>query len=233
MTVTYADEPPAGTKALDLRSTAGAQRAPLDALSTNVVYACIAVNMLVTIDSGPQFTFVLPNSFADPAINYYVAIRQNANWVDGYGGPGLVSAAGGSSDVSIDGRFGFAIPPNGQVCVALYGRYKTSSTPVPATAPSPTATATPEPPIASVASLAFTSLGAQSAQTFSVKEARYTGTWTETDTCAAFATVATTDHTNFTVTPNAVGSCAITITDSFKTSTKVPVDVTSTTFGVQ
>src|ERR1700730_9315760 len=113
-----------------------------------------------------------------------------------------------------------------------------TATPVGATpTPTPTPTATPTPGPAPVVvpaptSLAFTGLGAPSAGSVSVTEAGYAGAFSETDSCAGIATVATASPT-FTVTPVAVGTCSIKISDTAQHSVAVPVTVTTSGLVVQ
>jgi hypothetical protein len=216
LTISYTNHPPAGLSAFaTLRQPAGARRATLNALSTDVVYACFAANYLVTIDGAPQFSFELPPGFATSSVVYNLAVAQDAQWTTGYGGPGTVVAGTGSATVSVAGRFGFTIPANGTVCVALYGRSTSASTPVPATpaptaspspVPSATATATPAPtatptpaasstptpsptPSAALAispgTLGLLGLGASFAQSASVQETGYTQIFTITATACA------------------------------------------------
>jgi sugar lactone lactonase YvrE len=98
-----------------------------------VAYACFSANYLVNVDEGPQLKFMLPPSFASSGVDYELAIAQNGQWTDGYGGPGTIVASATSPTVSIAGRFGFAIPANGRVCTALFVRSTNASTPVPET----------------------------------------------------------------------------------------------------
>jgi hypothetical protein len=145
LTISYTNRPPAGVSAFSaVRQPAGAQRTTLNALSTDVVYACFAANYLVTLNEAPQFSFVLPLGFATNSVVYDLAIAQGARWTAGYGGPGTVVAGTGAATVSVAGRFGFTIPANGTVCVALYGRSTSAPMPVPAT-PAPTASPSPVP----------------------------------------------------------------------------------------
>ncbi|MFZ1123950.1 MAG: hypothetical protein WAN59_02255 [Candidatus Baltobacteraceae bacterium] len=77
-------------------------------------------------------------------------------------------------------------------------------------------------------------VGAENAQSFSVSESYYNGTWTESDTCAtgSVASVSTSDHINFTVTPSAAGTCTITVSDSYNQQASVGVTVTTTSIGL-
>jgi hypothetical protein len=156
LTISYTNRPPAGVSAFSaVRQPAGAQRTTLNALSTDVVYACFAANYLVTLNEAPQFSFVLPLGFATNSVVYDLAIAQGARWTAGYGGPGTVVAGTGAATVSVAGRFGFTIPANGTVCVALYGRSTSAPMPVPAT-PAPTASPSPVPSATATASASST-----------------------------------------------------------------------------
>jgi hypothetical protein len=120
LTTTYTNRVPAGVSALGaLRQNASAARTPLDALSTDVVYACFAANYTVTLNGAPNFAFVLPLDFATRLVAYNLALAQNGRWVGGYGGPGNVVTDGKSATVLVSGRFGFTIPAGGTICVAL------------------------------------------------------------------------------------------------------------------
>ncbi len=106
-----------------------------------------------------------------------------------------------------------------------------TATPVGAT-PTPTPTPTPAPVVPAPASLAFTGLGAPNAQSVSVSESGYGGTFSEADSCAGIATIAAASPT-FTVTPIAVGTCSITILDISQRMVAVPVTVTTSGLVVQ
>ena len=73
------------------------------------------------------------------------------------------------------------------------------------------------PLLASATTLTFIAAGSAHAQTFTVTEAGYAGTFTEVDTCAGVASVSPATATGpsaiFTVTPSASGSCSVTIKD--------------------
>jgi hypothetical protein len=78
----------------------------------------------------------------------------------------------------------------------------------------------------------FTSLGSSNAQSVSVTESGYSGTFSEVDTCAGIATIATASP-KFTVTPVAVGTCSITISDIPQRFVAVGVTVTTSGLVVQ
>jgi hypothetical protein len=109
-----------------------------------------------------------------------------------------------------------------------------TATPTPTPTPTPTATPTPGPApvVPNPASLGLTGLGASFSGSVSATEAGYGGTFSETDSCAGIATVATASPT-FTVTPVAVGTCSITILDSAQHTVAVPVSVTTSGLVVQ
>jgi hypothetical protein len=262
LTISYTNRPPAGVSAFStLRQPAGAQRATLNALSTDVVYACFAANYLVTLNEAPQFSFVLPLGFATSSVVYDLAIAQDARWTAGYGGPGTVVAGTSAATVSVAGRFGFTIPANGTVCVALYGRSTSAPTPVAATpaptatpspAPSATATATPTPAVSSTptpsptpsaalaispGTLSLLGLGASFAQSASVRETSYTQTFTITATsCASIASVSPSTGSGpiltLTITGLAVGTCTATATDGFGQTAQLQISVTTSGIGV-
>lgn len=91
---------------------------------------------------------------------------------------------------------------------------------------------------AAPATLTFTTVGASSAQTFAATESAYTGTITETDTCSGLATVAATGGTSgasvtFGVTPSAVGTCTVTVHDSYGQKAAVSISITTSGLVVQ
>jgi len=81
--------------------------------------------------------------------------------------------------------------------------------------------------------LTFNAVGAPYAQSLSVTETFYSGTWTETDTCGSIASITTADHRLFTVTPRGAGSCTINVTDSNARSSPASIGVTTSTIRVQ
>jgi hypothetical protein len=109
-----------------------------------------------------------------------------------------------------------------------------TATPVGATpTPTPTAvaTATPAATVPNPSSLTFTATGATSAQQLSVAQAGFAGTFAQTNTCAAVASVIPANvpaaSPVFTVTPNAGGSCSITIAGGSGQTVIVSVAVTT------
>jgi hypothetical protein len=219
LTLTYSNAPPADlTPFATARLPAADARKPLDAFSTNAVYACFAANYVVTLNGAPQYRFVLPPGWDPAGIVYYLALWQNGKWVSGYGGPGAIAATSTSTVVTVAGRFPFVIPADGKVCVALYGRWTTAPTPVPATpAPStvpatpsaspsaspepsasPVPSASPEPspspeptgtPSPSISPAALTFTSAGVQKSLLVTEIGYTGVLTQSNACGEIATV--------------------------------------------
>jgi hypothetical protein len=106
-----------------------------------------------------------------------------------------------------------------------------TATPLGAT-PTPTPSPTPAPVVPVPTAIAFTGLGAANAQSVSVTESGYSGTFSEADSCAGIATIATASP-KFTVTPIAVGTCSITISDTAQHSVAVAVTVTTSGLVVQ
>jgi len=259
LTVTYANHPPAGVSLLDKsRQMEYAQRTVLDALSSDVVYACFAANQLVNV-GPPKFSFVLPSGFAISSVVYNMAIQQDSQWTTGYGGPGTVVAGASSATVAVTGRFGFTIPANGVLCVALYGRSTTAPTPIPATpvpsasptalpsaspTPLPSASPTPSPsPTPSAAleispgTLSVVGVNASFAQSASVHETGYTGAFSITaKSCADIATVSPSAGSGptlpLTVTGLAAGTCTATATDGFGQTAQLQISVTTSSVGV-
>ncbi len=100
----------------------------------------------------------------------------------------------------------------------------------------PPTTAPVSPLVLTPSTLAFLASGANAAQTFGVAETGYAGTFTETDTCGATATVSAQSPSGpaatYTVTPLAAGACAITVRDANGQKATVAVGVTITQGGV-
>ena len=255
--LTYSSTPPQGVSAFsDARSSASASsRSIQDALSSDAVYACFQSSTSLTLTSGPQYQFALPAAFAPANSLYYLALLQGGQWAPGYGTPATVANVTGSTVVSISGIFGFQLPPNQNVCVALFARWNYSASPVPATplpsasptvsatatpsplptaSPAPTASPTPGPLTQSATTLTFTNLTTPQALTlFETANA----TFTETDTCTGIATVTPSSTTAgsavYAVTPVAAGSCAVSITDGSGRSATTAVTISTTALTVQ
>jgi hypothetical protein len=241
MTVTYTNKPPTGLSTFaTLRRPASEQREPLDALSTDVVYACFSANYLVDVNGGPQFTFTLPWGFATSAVVYNLAIAQNGKWTDGYGGPGTIVAGVNLATVSVSGRFGFSIPANGLVCAALFGRSKSAPTPVPATPTPVPATPTPVPatpaPSASPSPLGVTAapvavsggavaLTVGATDTLSIAAADAPATATTTCATGSIAGLSGSPGATFVLTGTAVGTCAVTLTNAAGKTASINVGV--------
>ncbi len=109
-----------------------------------------------------------------------------------------------------------------------------TATPTPT--PAPTATPAPSALIASTSALIFGSTGASYAQTFTVSESGYSGPFTVQHTCNGVATVGSSStqgpSTQITVTPSAVGSCAITVNDGNQQAVTVNVAISTTSLTV-
>jgi len=99
-------------------------------------------------------------------------------------------------------------------------------------------TSSPSPPALNVnpSSLSFDAAGASYAQTFAVTQSG-TAAFKESDTCASIATVASASwkapSATGTVTPQAAGTCAITISDAYGQSKVVSVTVTTSGIIIQ
>jgi hypothetical protein len=105
-----------------------------------------------------------------------------------------------------------------------------TATPIGAT-PTPTPTATPAAVVPNPSALTFSATGATSAQQLTVAQTGFVGTFAQTNTCAAVASVspagAPAATPVFTVTPNAAGTCSITITGGSGQTVIVSVAVTT------
>ncbi|GEM_PF-2752971 len=113
-----------------------------------------------------------------------------------------------------------------------------SPTPTPTPTPTPSPTPTPGPLTATPSVLSFLGIGANLAQTVTVSSSFYTGGFTTTAcTNAAATTVATVSavgsNGTFTVTPVAVGACAITVSDAANRQTQVSVTVATSSITVK
>ncbi len=253
MTITYTDRAPAGVSALaTTRRTASELHALVATPSTPVAYACFAANYLVNITGPPQFSFSLPPGFALSSYDYNLSLEQNGPWTTGYGGPGIVVASASAAVVSLSGRFGFTLPANVKICVALSAQLASEPTPIPATpapivSPSPVPSASPSPsptPIAtptglyvSPGMLTLQGVGATFALTASVNEAGYVGPFTiAAPTCEGIATISPGSGSGpalpFTVTGVAAGTCTATATDLSAQIASLQIVVTTTSIGV-
>ena len=87
------------------------------------------------------------------------------------------------------------------------------------------------------AQLSFSSLGSGAVQSFAASEPGYSGAFSESDTCATTAKVATASALGpsslFQVTPLAVGTCAINITDLYGQKRSIAVTITQPPSGAQ
>ncbi len=96
----------------------------------------------------------------------------------------------------------------------------------PAASPSPSAVTL------SSTKLTFTAAGASAAQTVTVAQTNYAGSFTpSTTTCTGIATIAQATATSFMVTPVAAGSCNFTISGGSGSSATLAIGVTTTTVG--
>ncbi|HTX58938.1 MAG TPA: hypothetical protein VMH02_04610 [Verrucomicrobiae bacterium] len=78
-------------------------------------------------------------------------------------------------------------------------------------------------------SLSFSATGSANSKTVAVTQAKYTGSFTESDDCAKIATLAATANgsgsASYTVTPVAAGSCNATFTGGDRESASLPISV--------
>jgi hypothetical protein len=228
LTLTYSNRPPAGLSAFAAkrRTASTTPLRPQDAFSTNAVYACFAANYLVTLDGAPQYTFVLPPGLDPSGIVYYLALWQNAQWVSGYGGPGTIAASTSATTVTVTGRFPFAIPPNGKVCVALYGRWTTAPTPVAATPPPNVTLPVTAAPVA-INAAGGLALTVGDSDTLSINAADAPATATTTCATGSLATLTGAPGATFALTATAAGNCTVTLTNSLGKTTTIAVTVSA------
>ena len=112
-----------------------------------------------------------------------------------------------------------------------------TATPVPSATPTatptvaPTATPTPAPVVLTQTTLAFVNVGAGFAQSASISEAGYTGSFTiASSTCSGIATASISGST-ITVTPVAAGSCTLSIAGGAGQPATLTIGVTTTSLG--
>lgn len=123
--------------------------------------------------------------------------------------------------------------PTPQVTPSLIPTSIPVATPTPTATSAPTASPTPSPasaPSPNPASLAFFGTGSSLAQTVTVTETGYSGTFVATtSTCGTIAGIAGTGP--FAITPLAAGACQYTFTDSGGRSAVLTLSITTTTGG--
>jgi hypothetical protein len=112
-----------------------------------------------------------------------------------------------------------------------------SPAPSPTPTPTPTATASPGAVLLSATTIAFTATGALNAQMVTASQSNYGGIFgastpsTGSGSCSGIASASPATGSAFTVTPNAAGQCAFTITGANGQNATLTVVVTTTTFG--
>jgi hypothetical protein len=124
-------------------------------------------------------------------------------------------------------------------CAGTIDSRPLTAAPTPSASPTATATPSPTPPgalTASPTSVALNGTGSANAVSLTVAEPGYSGSFGESDTCAAIATIASANangpSTTFTVTGVAAGSCSASFTDSFGQHAAAQIGVTASGFGV-
>ncbi len=116
---------------------------------------------------------------------------------------------------------------------ASFGVIVAAASPSPTPTAAPTASPTPVPGVLTVSptGVSIVGLGAATAQSVTVSEGGYTGTFTESDTCGGIATIASSNpagpSASFTVTGSAVGTCSATFGDTFAQHATLAITVTT------
>jgi hypothetical protein len=134
-----------------------------------------------------------------------------------------VSGCGGSVSETL------SVTPASPTATASPGS-GTTAAPIASAAPTPSSNPTPNALVADPASLQLAGVGTASALRFTVSEASYVGTFSETDTCGGVATVspaaANGPSATFTITGLAGGTCAARLSDAIGQSVPVAIAVT-------
>jgi hypothetical protein len=184
-------------------------------LSVNspVVYLSITPSATVSFTSSLGFTINLPQPPLSGVL-YYMAVYDPTNlppnWTLNALGPATVSGSTlslmtSSSLVSLIGNVTY-----------WFALYYTSDSAV----------------VLNPSSLAFLATGSAYAQTFTASQAGYTGPFTVSGgTCGSYASVTPAQGASFSVTPNAPGTCNLTVSGANGFSTQLSITVTVTVGG--
>jgi hypothetical protein len=188
--------------------------------------------------SGSPVTIGLADSDTSGATSVSPAILGKAAEVVSYTGTTIPSAAtitavarnaANTTIASASAQLSFTTPaPSAAPTLA--------PTPVPTPAPTATPTPAPTPGIvtANPTSLTFTAAGAAAAQSFSVSESNYAGTFSAAASGGDPTTVSISISGNsVTVTPNHAGTTTIVVTGGNGNTVSVPVGITTTSITVQ
>jgi hypothetical protein len=269
LTLPVASVPANDTFAIVLSSAPPDGASPLDerrvqSLSshTTIDYVCIAFSGGFVSTQAPELTFTLPAGFTSVAGSYYLAQLTPNGWDDDYAGPGKVA----TNQVTFTGPGPLTFIGGTPDCFGLLYLPPGAAAPTPSASESPAANASPTPSPSASASVSpspipsaspspspapsvlaaspmqvnLIGVGAANAQTISVTETGYSGTFGEIDDCtsAGYATVTTTGtpsgpSATFTVTGEAAGECSITFSDSSSQTTSVFVSVTTTGYVIE
>jgi hypothetical protein len=209
VTVTQSTSPPSGAPALQ-----SDERRTLSAAGTPIVYVSMVFASTVTLPSLPGFTFTIGTPAANTAyLLGFLDPAKGTSYQLAAEGPGTIAG----TSVTLSAPPGSVTFTTGTTYVFVL--YSTTLSPV----------------VPSATSLSFTALGAVAAQTFTVSETGFTGSFTATSSNTSVATVSGPTGTTptFTVTPVSGGSATITVADTQGQKASVTVTVTSATFVTQ
>jgi len=238
------------------RSVLDATTAQISVLEYELFGFSNPTNASISFPSFPALTFTLPAFYTLSAGDYYVAYYNGHSWQRPVTAPGTVSgqtisfAAPAGAPTYLAGiTYAFALyyqpfaaptpapvdtstptpAPTPAPTTAPTAKPTAAPTAAPSASPTATPTATPAPtpgPIsANPSALNFGNVGSAFAQTLTLTQANGSTFTINSSTCSAFVSVSGTSPA-FTVTPNAAGTCSLTVTGSGKTLT-VPVTVTT------
>lgn len=186
----------------------------------------------VTFASPPSISIVLPAGFSVAGVQFQLAIFAPGTtaWQENLG-PGVYSAS--TNTVTYSGGSGTFTLPTGTTYLAFYTIPVPVATPSTAPSSSPTTAPTSTPtPVVSPSSLSFTATGSGNAQSVTVMEPGYSGTFTPGTNCSAVATITAGPIANqFIVTPVAAGTCTATFADSSNNKGNLAITVTTTSVG--
>lgn len=232
-------------------------RSPQD-VTTLFFYESFAVTTNITFGGTPGFTIAMPPG-TNMSQNFYVAVWNGTTWdkvnaKQGTVTPGTTTVVFPSTSTPVSLTAGttyyFAfygvlvstpaptatptIAPTATPTIAPTATPTVAPTATPTVAPTATPTVAPASIALTPSSLSFTSIGSTANQTFTASETGFTGTFTPGTCTSGTTTVATVtagpNANQFTVTPQAAGTCNISVSDGRQTA-NVAVTVTTTTVG--
>ncbi|HEV8020497.1 MAG TPA: hypothetical protein VGP41_04480 [Candidatus Lustribacter sp.] len=236
--------PGGGVPALGTTRAASSERYALDAHAP-LLYITVQSTATFTANPLPAFTITLPQAVVFSGASYYVAlydgVRPSVGQQLGFEGPGVLNG----TTLTFSGTGTLQFDANTPDVFTLY--VASGSAPAPTAAPTPASNptgATTSPIALGTASMAFTATGAGAAQTTTITENGYAGSFAianaSADSCGsgASAIVAFSPATlpaggTLTVTPQNAGTCGLTVSDTNGNSAVLSISVTLTGFTTQ